>query len=780
MRRADFGRARHAWARLTLALAMGVCLTAGAGDLKHIERNGDMQRLRTRLTVMETKAGTTVKFEDLLKDYFDESLGILDRLLTALGAPRPPADAAGAEIEALLTAKDEPDMAGDPEMARVAAARPVDSVAAWQREVYALEADELLAFLDEELEVHARRKRLEYEMVVVTNAGLVGDGKTNNREALERLIGGRGRLDRGVAGVDPIAAEETRVEPTRATGGVAADGSSAAREISPRAEVSHSDAGRADLRHREAKGLRLVFPAGDYYFAGPEGKGAGSIVLEDVRDLILEGRDGARIVTSGAFMAGDSIRMERCRSIVMRNLVLDMSPLPFAFGTIRSKDDATAMIEMELLPNSPEPDASYWANPKQQDGIGVSQITIRAAGTYHYIRESGNGLAATAVEPLGDRRYRIRLRNAEMAHIPIGATAVWHTRGRGGEGRGLHVLRSRHILFDRVCQQASDLVSVWLEFSGGVQFVDCDFVPPEGRPAQNNADGFHAPRNQKGPYLDRCRLFAQADDCLNFYSPASSVSDWNPASRELMLLVTYPVGKPEEFLSPGDPVALMNSNDGSVSVAKAVAVEVVTPWETAAPGKRPSGQSVVRVTLDRDVPGLLTRKALGRPATASYLEYWSTESDEYKAAHAIQAPFEHMAVNLRYANGGFIIRNCQFGYNRALGFKCKAGNGVIRNSRFIGQALLFETSLTWREGFLPHDIEVTDTQVDWFCFSELGLLSGSRRGAEAERLMPRIRFEGCRIGGPVAAVGPTAGPCTAAPPEAAQLGEAKSVIAADG
>ncbi len=637
-----------------------------------------MKALRARWTVSETKRRSTVTDQDLLKDYFHESLGVLDRLLTALGAPRPPAGPTGAEIEALLTASDEPAPAGDAGLACPVAAQPVDPVAAWQREVYALEADELLAFLDEELETHARRKRLDYETIVVTEAGLVGDGKTNNREAFERLLG---------------------------------------------------------RKHTNGKGLRLVFPAGDYYFAGPEGKGAGSIVLKDIEDVVLEGRDGARIITSGAFMAGDSIRLERCRNIVLRNLILDMDPLPFAFGAITAKDDAEAIIEIELLPNSPDPDRSYWTIDKRQDGSGVSQITIRKAGTYHYIRESGNGLAATAVEPLGDRRYRIRLRNAEMAHIPVGATAVWHTRGRGGEGRGLHVLRSRHILFDRVRQHASDLVSVWLEFSGGIQFVDCDFVPPEGRPAQNNADGFHAPRNLKGPYLERCRLFAQADDCLNFYSPASSVSDWNPASRELTFLVTYPVGKPEEFLSPGDPVALMNSNDGSVSVAKAVAVEAV-------------GARVLRVTLDRDVPGLLTRKALGRPETASYLEYWSTESDEYKAAHAIEAPFEHMAVNLRYANGGFIIRHCQFGYNRALGFKCKAGNGVIRDSRFIDQALLFETSLTWREGFLPHDIEVTNTRVDWFCLSELGLLSGSRRGSEAERLMPRIRLEGCRIGRP--------------------------------
>ncbi len=608
--------------------------------------------MRAQLANLTERCRAAVPADDLLHDYFQESVGILDRVLTTIEG----------ECE------------------------PGDATAALLRDVHAMEAKGLLEFLEEELDVHARRKQLRYETVDAASAGLVGDGRTNNRPTLQRLL----------------------------------------------------DAWRA-----QRKPIRLLFPPGDYFFADPARTAGGSIVLEDVEDLILEGTEGARLVTSGEAMAGDSIRMVRCRNVILRNLTLDMDPLPFVFGSILAKDDSAGTIDIELLPNSPAPDASYW-----RDGHEViGSVTIRRAGTCHYIREAGNGLGASRVEPLGDRRYRMHLANAKMEHIPVGATAVWHPRGRQGCGQGLSLRHCRHVLLHNVRMHAAETVCVWPEYSGGMQFVDCDFAPPPDRPALVNADGFHVPRNLKGPYLERSRILGPADDCLNFYSPAFSVADWDPARRSLVLLVDFP-GDAGEFFAPGDPVALMNSNTGVPEhVAGVLAAEVID-WSRDEPVEPlRCGKRALRLTLDRDVPGVLTRRALGRPDWSPYHEYWKKGSPAYEAAQAIDAPYEHLAVNLRYVNGGFILRHCRFGYNRALGFKCKAGSGVIRDSHFIGQALLFETSLVWREGFLPHDIEVTRTRIDWFCLCELGLLGRTVRGEEALRLMPRIRFADCAIGG---------------------------------
>ncbi len=643
------------------------------------------EQLRARVEALKTNVQTTVKPDERLKTYFDESLGILDRLIAAMEA---------------------------------SASAPAAAFA-WQHDVYAMEADGLLDFLDEEIEVHALRKRLVYETVVVTEAGLVGDGRTNNRAALERLLCSRGRLDCGVAADGSSAGQsETQGGPTCAT--VAADGSSA--EF-PRSKAIH-------------KGLRLLFPPGDYYFAGPEGAAGGSIVLEDVENLVLEGEDGARIVTSGAAMAGDSIRLERCRNITLRNLTLDMDPLPFVFGGITAKDDTAPWIEIVLCPNSPEPDASYWRNADE----AVGQVTLRKAGTCHYVREAGNGLAAARVETLGDRRYRLHLREAVMAHIRIGDTAVWHPRGRAGAGQGLSIRHSRHILVEGLRMRTAETTCVWPEYSGGLQFIDCDFVPPPDRPALVNADGFHVPGNLKGPYLENVTMHGPADDCMNFYSPAFSVADWNPAERALTLLVDFP-GDPSAFFAAGNPLALMNSNTGAIDAVARIADVRPTPWKQDAPGGALRyGKRALRLTLDREVHGVLTREALGRPAWSPYHEYYRRGSEAFETARAIRAPYEHLAVNLAYVNSGFIIRHSRFGFNRALGFKCKAGCGAIHGCHFIDQAVVFECSLTWREGFLPHDIEVTDTRIERFCLRQLGLLGRCEKENEATAAaMPRIR-----------------------------------------
>lgn len=594
--------------------------------------------------------------------YFGESLGILDRLIWALETSE----------------------------------KKKDATSAWASNVYPLEAAGLIEFLEEELEVHALRKRLAYETVVVTDAGLVGDGKTNNRPAFDRLINSHRRNNRTPA---PTASALSRgIHPC----------------VSP-----------------QETGLRLVFPAGEYLFADPTCQAAGSLVLEEVQNLLLEGRDGARIITSGAAMAGDSVRIARCRNVILRNLTLDMDPLPFVFGRITAKDEAKTWIEIELLANSLKPDFSYGSS---------GPVTIRKAGTCHYVREAGNNLAAVHIEPLGTRRYRLHLRNAGMPAIAIGDTAVWHPRGRAGCGQGLHLRHSRHIQIEHLRMRAAETTCVWMEYSGGVQFLHCEFVPPPDRPALVNADAFHVPGNFKGPYLENVTVAGSADDCMNFYTPAFSVADWNADERALTLLVDFP-GDLSEFFSAGDPIALMDSHTGDVTAVARIEATRPTPWKQEAPGEDLRyGKRALRLTLDRQVEGIRTREALGRPAWSPYHEYWKRGSKAYEKARSLQTPFEHLVVNLRYLNSGFIIRNSRFGYNRALGFKCKAGCGVIRSCHFIDQAVVFECSLPWREGFLPHDIEVADTRIDRFTLLQLASLTGILRGPEAERLMPRIRF----------------------------------------
>ncbi len=611
-----------------------------------------MTQRRGKLIQLHRRVETAVAADDRLRQYFRESLCILDRVLDGIAAP----------------------------------AADDDHAIDHQRFVHELEFDMLAAFLQAELDAHTRRQTLQYRRLDVTEHGLIGDGKTNCRAAFDRLIVRAGR---------------------------------------------------------DAKPLHLFFPRGSYRFAGPSGKAAGSIVLEDVDDLILEGEDGTRIITSGAFGAGDSIRLERCRNVVLRRFEMDLEPLPFVFGRITATDETAAVVELKLAPDSPLPDAAY----EEMLKTAALPVSIRRLGTCRYVREAGNSLAAKSVALIGNRRCRLQLTNGSLQHIPVGASAVLHPRGRPGAGQGLKILHSRHILVDRIHLQAADLVCVWPEYSGGLQFIDCDFVPPAGRPALVNADGFHVPRNAKGPYLENCRILGANDDCLNFYSPGFSVARRDADRRALTILVDFP-GKLEDFFQAGEPVALLNTNTGRLDAVAVIEGVRRVDWAPEVPAEDLRAAKVaLELTLDRTVNEVLTRDDLGRPKWGSYNEYWKRDSPAYKAAAAVKAPHEHFAFNLRWLNSGFILRHCTFGHNRALGFKCKAGNGVIRNCRFVDQALLFETSLTWREGFLPHDIEVSNTRIDRFCFSQLGLLSGVVKGERANRLMPRIYFRDCVVAG---------------------------------
>ncbi len=100
-----------------------------------------------------------------------------------------------------------------------------------------------------------------------------------------------------------------------------------------------------------------------------------------------------------------------------------------------------------------------------------------------------------------------------------------------------------------------------------------------------------------------------------------------------------------------------------------------------------------------------------------------------------------MIVNLSAKNDGFIVRNCQMGRNRATAFKCKATNGVVRNTRFHDQRIDLKCGINWREGTYPQNIEFSDVIIDHGTEVFVSFPGDRRvRGKEIEKHMRRIHF----------------------------------------
>jgi hypothetical protein len=215
---------------------------------------------------------------------------------------------------------------------------------------------------------------------------------------------------------------------------------------------------------------------------------------------------------------------------------------------------------------------------------------------------------------------------------------------------------------------------------------------------------------------------------MNFYTKLHSVGKVENDNKFIIVGARL-----NDSYKSGDAIAFINTNTG--------AFDGITTIKSVKPVEWDGQKSSLIILTEDPVKNIISRFSAGRPSKIKEREYVNSGADNYRAAMAINAPFEHMILNLRTKNDGFIIRNCHFGYNRASGFKCKATNGVIRNSQFHDQVVLFQAGLDWWEGTYPANIEVTDVIVDKGIHFLATLPGKSIRQNIAIKFMKHLKFE---------------------------------------
>jgi hypothetical protein len=383
----------------------------------------------------------------------------------------------------------------------------------------------------------------------------------------------------------------------------------------------------------------------------------------------------------------------------IRNLTFDMDPLPFTTGTVLASDPERSTFDMLVAETESRPDSPVFL----KSGILRGKLHDAETGQMH--GKEGD-LRVVAVEPLGDRRYRLRVANNDLTVKP-GLTAafqpgllfVLHARSDSGRGNGIEIRSSEHVLFRNVAVHGVTAHCVLAAGSAGIQFLDCALEPAAGRLALNTADGFHIPGNRKGPYLERCRVDRTNDDCMNFYSRAAAVLAESDPSR-----LVLPASERDAYRA-GDLVALVNSNTAAVDAVGIVKSLRDAQWR---------GQPALELTLSDPVDAVIhSRDSTGR-GPINGREYTPSGGQAYRKAMAINAPFEHLAVNLNAKNDGFIVRNCDMGHNRGGGFKCKSSNGIVENWRLSAPSmggLFLRMEMDWREGFYPHNVLIKGCRI---------------------------------------------------------------------
>lgn len=420
-----------------------------------------------------------------------------------------------------------------------------------------------------------------------------------------------------------------------------------ARECVPLDPVAYVEA-------RLAAGERaVVVPKGDYRLALPEGRTA-YFRLTHLADVTID-FSGSRLWGETKTRMFDIVH---CTNLVVRNVTIDYPfDLPFTQAEI-VEVDAEKNWRVKVIPGYPCPDDAQLA-AKIWPVQAYSADGERLVNPMRF-REG------IRIERLGPDEYRVS--GGIDRRGDVGDIAVWsvaETRRRTSDA----ALRSQGCagcLFENVSVYSTPFGCGFLEFDAdGNTYRNCrlDRCPPEDDPVpramkrlrSGNHDAFNSRGAFRGPTLDGCRLAWHCDDCVNISGFYVLV-----LGREGRALRVSPLAS-ELPIDPGDTCQIQTPDGGCPPDATVV---------SCAPDGEPTAEEKAFVATLPFWPGAR--------------DSWFRKAFRVELGEEAALPPGSVIISNRRQGNGFVVRNCDFGPNRARALQIKASDGLIENNRMRG------------------------------------------------------------------------------------------------
>lgn len=428
---------------------------------------------------------------------------------------------------------------------------------------------------------------------------------------------------------------------------------------------------------------RIVIPPGRYRVAPRRGVHLAFKNLHDV-EIVATGVEMVCTQTTQA------LAFEGCRNVTVKGLAIDYDPLPFTEGRIVAQAPDKSWLEFELFEGYP-------------DSKLEERIEIFSPATGELRRATLSGWQP--FEKVGPRRYRVakpqRHRfNAEADTEEIGDILVTnHVYAPDGS--------RAHAVFSSGCVDLK-LEDIWLFASNCFGFleVDCDHTtylrcridrrplaadyPARGfaRMRSLDADAFHSKHAVRGPQLIGCAAKYQGDDCVNICGDYHMVL----ASQGAVLRV---LAKREMNIAANDPVEFLPYEGCRPADAVALAIEPATPITEA------EQAFVLKQRLDE---GLRKHLVSGRA------KVYTLTLDR-----GVAVAMGSLVCSGRRMGNGFLVKDCDFGYNRSRGILIKASRGGVIGNRITRSwmsAVLISPEFWWFEAASSSDIDIRNNRID--------------------------------------------------------------------
>ena len=446
------------------------------------------------------------------------------------------------------------------------------------------------------------------------------------------------------------------------TAGAAAE--SQARELRAGEEL------RASLDAALASGKKMFrIPPRVYRFTA-------NVELRNTDGFTLEGGGAILVFAPG----GGQLVLRDCRNCLVKGLTLDMDPLPFTQGTVRSVAPATHAVEIEL-------------------DLGFQRIDVKSQGKGHrfaFFSPDGERelpILDTANPPLTEiAPGRIRVTSpaffGQVDHALAPGDRVVVTLANKGGG-GLTLQNSSGIRVEDLTIWAAGGFAIRESgfAEGGHTYLRCRVVrrPGSGRLMAGASDGLHSFTQRKGPRLQDCEISHCFDDLVNIHGFVNIALE----QRDGWWRVLCPAG--QDFGVGSRLLFYASPNAEPLGEATIKSCRVLSD--------SPLGEVEQRVREHfRGSYGGLRLRSFMRPQVCEL---------EFDRPVALK-PYDFVSCP-DFGGSGAVVEDCHFHDGHVRGILLKSSDSVVARCRFERVArsgLVLAPEIYWLEGPFPQNIRI--------------------------------------------------------------------------
>jgi hypothetical protein len=423
----------------------------------------------------------------------------------------------------------------------------------------------------------------------------------------------------------------------------------------------------------------IVVPPGSY-----------RVVPRDREHLVLRHLRNIQIIADGVEMICTettvALNINHCTNVTVRGLVIDYDPLPFTQGRITGFAAGKKSAEVELFDGYP---AAGTARNFKYEIFRPDTRTLRCSDRYvkdievvdsRHLRINTPGESSDSPEQVGDL-------------IVIGSESAPH----GGAAHAVVCDHNVNVRLEKIDLFASNCFGFIEDKCDGSTYYRCridrrpaadDLVKrAEPRLRSLDADAFHSNGAVRGPAYIECVAKFMGDDCINIHGRYELVV----ASAGEVLRVVEPGGM---SLAAGDTVEFL-------------------PFA----GERPSDAVVKNIELDTpstDEEETFIQKLDLVPETKESLVTGRAKCYRVTLDRAVALPRGSLVAAANHLGNGFLVKGCDFGFNRSRGILIKASHGQVIDNTITQSwmaAVLVSPEFYWLEAGSSSDVKISGNKI---------------------------------------------------------------------